>query len=161
MTGGAERPSRESHMSCPEPMTPVLRNLATPEEGPCLCIHMNEHQALRRMGCAQEKGVLCLPSLSFQIILQETKEPSKVCSPSLLPFLYITFYWFFMNFTPCTPLPLPSFPSPRACPSPLQLSHPTETKISLWKLWCVSVSHSVSFVHTSLLTNVRCNDSLV
>ena len=75
-------------------------------------------------------------------------------------FSVLTFYWFLVNFTSCSnPIHLPLLlylPSILATP-------PTKhrKKNSLWKLQCVTVSHSIPICPHFLLTNVPCNDSLV
>ena len=58
-------------------------------------------------------------------------------------FFFVTFYWFFVNFILCTPIPLiSSFPS--YLPSSLATSpSKKEKKILLWKLQCVMVCPTV------------------
>lgn len=72
---------------------------------------------------------------------------------SLFSFSLI-FYWFFVNFTPCTPIPLISY-TPHTHALPLQ-------SLLVEFVVCHSVSCHLAFgLHTlSFLTNVHCSDSL-
>lgn len=73
---------------------------------------------------------------------------------------FLTFYWFFVNFTPRTPTLLISPPLISTL-HPCNLSSSEGKKVLLCKLQCVTACPTVHpSAHTSLLADGHCNGSL-
>lgn len=101
------------------------------------------------------KRNLVSPSLSLQIILQETKEPSKVCLylTSTLYNILLVLYEFHTMYPNSTH-------TPHTHPPPFQPPQNRKRKLTEEAMVCQPVPQC-TFVYMSLLANVHCNDSLV
>lgn len=67
--------------------------------------------------------------------------------PAFLSFSFVTFYWFFVNFAPCTPIPLTS-PSLHIDPPHLEPPHPKQqlkTHLAMEAVLWHDISHSAPF----------------
>ena len=64
-------------------------------------------------------------------------------------YFFLTFYWFFVNFTLCTPIPLIT-PCPHTCPLPLP-PHRGKKNLIVETLVCHSVSYSIPLLFTLCL----------